>query len=230
MRIEPEISGVVVVLLGDFSPAIFTPAWFALNSLLPEKATDGAQVQIVHPAVTAFAFDWLRLEVTPERFLVETVQAPVVRVRDFVVRVFKEHLFHTPVRAFGINRQVHFRAPSLAARDRIGRTLAPVEPWGTWGDALVPDGTHGGMTSLTMTQFKLQGRSTNDQVNVTVQPSPRIDQGRSGVYVTVNDHHDISGSHPGNGKHWTDLVEEDFESSLKRSDEIIDHIMSLADE
>ena len=30
MRIEPAISGVEVVLLGDFNPAIFTPAWFAI--------------------------------------------------------------------------------------------------------------------------------------------------------------------------------------------------------
>ena len=37
MRIEPEISGVSVVLLGDFNPAIFTPAWFALHGLLPEE-------------------------------------------------------------------------------------------------------------------------------------------------------------------------------------------------
>ena len=34
MRIEPEISGVQVVLVGDFNPAIFTPAWFALYRLL----------------------------------------------------------------------------------------------------------------------------------------------------------------------------------------------------
>ena len=37
MRIEPEISGVAVVLLGDFNPAIFTPAWFAMHELLPRR-------------------------------------------------------------------------------------------------------------------------------------------------------------------------------------------------
>ena len=40
MRIEPEISDVSVVLLGDFNPAIFTPAWFALHGLLPERVAD----------------------------------------------------------------------------------------------------------------------------------------------------------------------------------------------
>ena len=79
--------------------------------------------------MTAFTFDWLHLQVTTERFSAETSQAPHVRVRDLVVRVFKERLPHTPLEAFAINRRVHFRVRSLAERDRIGRTLAPVEPW-----------------------------------------------------------------------------------------------------
>ena len=48
MRIEPEISGVSVVLLGDFNPAIFTPAWFALHDLLPESVADDADLRIAH--------------------------------------------------------------------------------------------------------------------------------------------------------------------------------------
>ena len=130
MRIEPEISGVVVVLLGDFNPAIFTPAWFAMHGLLPQAAADSAKLEVAHHQVTMFSTDWLHLQVTSDRFLADTVQAPHVRVRDLVVRVFKEHLNHTPVRAMGINRSVHFRVGSLAERDQIGRALAPVEPWG----------------------------------------------------------------------------------------------------
>ena len=43
MRIEPEISGVQIVLVGDFNPAIFTPAWFALYRLLPESVASSAK-------------------------------------------------------------------------------------------------------------------------------------------------------------------------------------------
>ena len=60
MRTEPEIDGVDVVLVGDFNPAIFTPAWFALNGLLPESATASADLQIAHQQITAFNTDWLR--------------------------------------------------------------------------------------------------------------------------------------------------------------------------
>lgn len=228
MRIEPEISGVRVVLLGQFNPAIFTPAWFAMHAILPTSIEANAKLQIAHPQVTAFSADWLRLEVTTDHFQVETLQAPYIRLRDVVVRVFKEHLHHTPVNAFGINRDVHFQVSSVNARDRIGRTLAPVEPWGDWRHDLGSGGEHGGMTSLTMSQVDPEGRPKGGRINVTVEPSNRIGQGRAGVYVRVNDHYSIDDSGPGALDRLMELFEEDFEVSLRRSDGLIDHIMSLA--
>jgi hypothetical protein len=230
MRIEPEISGVQVVLVGDFNPAIFTPAWFALYRLLPESVASSAKLEVAHPQATKFTADWLHLEVTVERFVVHTLQAPHVRVRDLVVRVFREHLYHTPLKALGINRNVHFRVRNLTERDRIGRTLAPVEPWGTWGHDLGLDGTRGGMTSLRMSQLEPNGRPSGDKINVTVEPSARIGEGRTGVFVNVNDHHVIDETGPRAGTGLMNLLEKNFDESLKRSDDIIDHIMSLAQE
>ncbi len=228
MRIEPEISGVNVVLLGDFNPAIFTPAWFALHGLLPESVANSAHLGISHQQVTEFVADWLRLQVTAERFSVETLQAPHIRLRDLVARIFKEYLHHTPLSAFGINRNVHFRLQDLAERDRIGRTLAPVEPWGTWGRDLGLDGEHGGMKSLTMSQLAPGGRPAGGQINVTVEPSNRISNRRTGVYVGVNDHYAINNADLGTAECLIELFEDNFVTSLKRSDDIIDHIMSLA--
>ena len=228
MRIEPEVSGVSVVLLGDFNPAIFTPAWFALHGLLPESVADSADLQVAHQQVTEFAAEWLRLQVTVDKFSVETSQAPHIRLRDLVSRIFKEHLLHTPLRAFGINRNVHFQVKSLAERNRIGRTLAPVEPWGAWGQNLGLDGKHGGMTSLTMSQVSPQGRPTGGQINVTVEPSNRIGKGRTGVYVRVNDHYAIDNAELGSAERLMELFEDNFDTSLERSNGIIDHIMSLA--
>lgn len=228
MRIEPEISGVNVVLLGDFNPAIFTPAWFALHGLLPESIADSAELHVAHQQVTEFVADWLRLQVAVESFFVETLQAPHIRLRDLVVRIFKEHLYHTPIRAFGINRNIHFRVQDLAERDRIGRTLAPVEPWGTWGQDLGLDGKQGGMTSLTMTQVNPEGRPNGGQINVTVEPSHRIGEGRTGVYVRVNDHYAIDHTNLGTAERLMELFENSFDTSLERSNGIIDRIMSLA--
>ena len=120
MRIEPEISSVDVVLLGKFNPAIFTPAWFALHEVLPRGVAENADLKVAHSQLLLFSTEWLQIQVTPDRFQAETQQDPHVRLRDFVIRVFKELLFHTPIEAFGINRSVHFRAPTPAARDRVG--------------------------------------------------------------------------------------------------------------
>ena len=228
MRIEPEISGVSVVLLGEFNPAIFTPAWFAMHGLLPESAAESAMLEVAHQRVTAFSTDWLRLEVTHNRFSINTLQAPYIRLRDLVARVFKEHLYHTPLNAFGITRDVHFQVSSLTVRDRMGRTLAPVEPWGTWRHALGLDGESGGMTSLTMSQNDPEGRPKGGRINAKVEPSNRIGQGRLGVYVQVNDHYAINDTGPGTGERLMKLFEDNFDTSLSRGDDIVDHIMSLA--
>ena len=227
MRIEPEISGVDIIVRGDFSPAIFTPAWFALHDLLPKSVADNADLKVAHRQVTAFDADWLRLQVTDDSFSADTSQAPWVRVRDLVVRVFKEHLIHTPLRAFGVNHGVHFRLGSAEERDRIGGTLAPTAPWGACGRDLRLDGEHGGMTSLTMSQLRPDGRAAGGQINVTVEPSARI-PGALGVYVHVNDHYAIDAGASKTAERLISLLEENFERSLKRSEEIIDQVMSLA--
>ena len=54
MRIEPELSSVRVVVVGDFNPAIFTPAWFALYGLLPERVASSANLEVAHPQMTKF--------------------------------------------------------------------------------------------------------------------------------------------------------------------------------
>ena len=228
MRIEPDISGVNIVFLGTFNPAIFTPAWFAMHELLPRSVTESADLQIANQWTTVFTTDWLNLNVGTERFIAETRQAPHVRVRDLVVRVFKEHLYHTPLTAFGINREIHFQVRSSVERDRIGRMLAPVEAWGPWSKELGSDGRHGGMTSLTMTQINPKGRPEGGSINVKVEPSRRVGGDWKGVYVTINDHYITDKTGPGSAEDLLGLLEDNFDSSILHSDDIVDHIMSLA--
>ncbi len=226
MKIEPEISSVSIVILGHFNPAIFTPSWFAWRGLLPKKIVDIAALKIAHPQITEFNADWLNLQIVPESFSISTTQSPFVRLRDLVVRIFREQLPHTPLKAMGINRAVHFSMGSFSERDRVGRLLAPVEPWGALGKELELDREHGGMTSLTMTQLDPEGRPPGGQVNVTVEPSKRI--GRTGVYVRINDHYTIENLE---GRMATSeivtLLEENFDKSLLRANQIINHIMTL---
>lgn len=231
MRIAPDITGASLVLIGNFNPSIFTPAWFGWQNLLPKRTVDVAELQIAQPQITAFRADWLELQIVPNRFSISTAQQPFIRVRDLAIKIFREELPHTPLQSMGINRQVHFLANSLEERDHLGRLLAPTQPWGEWGRQLEPDGLHGGMTSLTMTQVNPQDRPPDGGINVTVQPSKEIGQGGTGVYIEVNDHYVVHDPNSQSAsREIVNMLEKKFDESLRRAEQIIDHIMSLTKE
>ena len=228
MRIDPEISGASIILLGNFNPAIFSPAWFVHYEVLPESTIKNANVEIATSQISMFSTEWLHIQVHLDRFQASTVSAPIVRIQDLVVQIFKQHLPHTPLTAIGINRDVHFRAHSQEARDRVGRLLAPVEPWGEVGDLLNLDGSTSGMVSLTMRQEQPSDRALGGQINVKVEPSARIGEGRTGIYVQVNDHYVLDPSEIDARDQLINVVEEKFESSCRRSEKIIDYVMSMS--
>lgn len=227
MRIEPELSSVSIVALGTFNPTVFTPAWFVLRGLVPQGVAARADLEVARADGTRFSVDWLHLNVVVDRFVVATDKAPYVRLCDLAVRTFQEPPPHTTLQAFGINRHVHFPVQSPAKRDRLGRALAPVEPWKAVEQDLGFAGKHGRMTSLTMSQLCPQGRPAGGQINVKVEPSVRIADDR-GVYVRVNDHYVVDSDGPRSGERFMTLLTDNFETSLRRSDGIVDHIMSLA--
>ena len=149
---------------------------------------------MIHPDVAKFKADWLGIPVMCIRFMAETTQAPYVRLRDFVVRIFSEFLLHTPLRAFGLNYGVNFPVGSPATRDRIATALAPVEPWGAMaGEAKLGwparwHGQRGGMTSPQMSQLAPSARDPGGQINVRVEPSTQVGSSGTGVFASVNNH------------------------------------------
>ena len=228
MQIEPEIEAVSIVLAGNFNPMIFTPAWFVLHELFPEKVATTAQLTVAHEQIVQFSTERFRLDVTRDRFLAETMLAPHIDILDLVMRVFRDHLHHTPLIAFGINRCVHFLVESFAVRSALGRKLAPIEPWGDLGRELGLDKEGGGPMSLRMSQMRPEGRPEGGQINITVEPSSHIGNGRLGVYVLCNDHYAIGSTGSSAAGDSMVFLEKNFEPSLRRSEKIIDHIMSLA--
>ena len=227
MRIEPDIAGTQIVLLGAFNPAIFTPAWFALHGLLSENQADTVEPEIVHNQISVFQADWFHLQVTPDRFSIETTQAPNVRVRDLVMRLFGELLPHAPVTAIGINNSVHVKAGNKEEWNRIGTTLAPPPAWGPWCGKLDLDGDSGGMKSLVMSQPIPAGRPEGSAINITVEPSARVGAGQAGVFVLVNHHFAISKASLDSGRSLAELLEQYFEKCEDMSHGIFDHVMSL---
>ncbi len=83
---QPEIQGSSIVLLGDLNPKIFQPAWFAAEKLIRKPEAEAAEIEIIHPEVVIFNLEWLRLEVTRERFSASTTQEPYYEfIRDFQI-------------------------------------------------------------------------------------------------------------------------------------------------
>lgn len=84
------------------------------------------------------------------------------------------------------------------------------------------------MTSIRMTQTEIKNRSPKDGVNVVVEPSNRVGEGKHGIYVEVNDHYESVDQ----GSEKMDVItelENRFDASLQQSKDLIDCIASLQD-
>lgn len=232
MRIEPEIGSCSIVLLGHFNPLILSPLWFARTGLITQDEADEASVSIMHPEVAIVKVGKIQIQVEASRFAAETAESPWIDLADFVLRTFGEFLVHTPINQMGINRMVHFSVGDEPTRNKIGRILAPLTPWGAWGRELEesPAPGRGGCTNITMLNPKPPGGEFTGHLQATVQPSRAI-KGNAGIYVTVNDHY-VSGplEKTVGCEHMMAQLGEQFEASMQKAESIIDQIMSLKDQ
>src|ERR1700730_1165580 len=97
------------------------------------------------------------LMVQRQRFQILVRTAPFVRILDVVSKAFRELLPHTPIRQFGINRSIHFSVGTEGVRNAIGRKLAPLEPWGDWGEQISKGSgkLRGGMLNVSMLEQRV---------------------------------------------------------------------------
>jgi hypothetical protein len=212
---QPSIQGHSIVLIGDFNPKIFQPMWFGVENLLRQREADGANIEIVHPEVVIFSLEWLRLEVTRERFSASTtLEAYDEVIRDLVIGTFKL-LRHTPLRKLGINREMHFMIESEEKWHKIGDTLAPKVPW---ADLL----KNPGMRALVMEEAERRD-GLKGYIRVNVEPSTRI---HPGVFLRINDHYEAEDQKTVVGAdHMTQLLEYNWSDSYHRSKDIIHNLL-----
>jgi hypothetical protein len=85
MSQNPSIQNLNIVIVGQFNPAIFHPAWFAAQELIHPQEAETAEIQFVHPEAAIFQIDWCSFSVTRERFQAGTSQEPYFEpLRDLV--------------------------------------------------------------------------------------------------------------------------------------------------
>lgn len=181
MKKKPEIQYIDIVLLGDFNPVIFSPAWFAAHGLIGETEAETAEVQLIHSDVAVFSLPWCRIQVTRERFSALTEQEAYFPILyDLIVGTF-QLLSHTPVRALGINRGMHIKFDSDEQWHDFGHFLAPKEPWKNIFD-------ESGMLRLEVTPQYPPKDSLNGLLRIKTEPSNRI---IPGVVFNINSHFEI---------------------------------------
>jgi len=230
LSIEPELSSCSVVLLGKFNPAIIHPSWLHAKGVESDISEAVTHVDVIHRDISSFRIDTRIYEVRPDRFLIATTTAPWVSVVDIAQHLFGEFLVHTPIHALGINRTVHFHVSSKDVRNKIGRLLAPIDPWGAFGAQMDTDdpALNGGLQSLTMRRKKRLDKALLD-TNAQVEPSARL-KGDTGIFMEINHHHHLldyddskDGALPA-----VDLLMNQFESLTTESDDIINVIMEIS--
>jgi hypothetical protein len=182
---SPAIDGSSVVLLGRFNPAIFQPAWLAAHSLIRQEEADHAKGLVFAPEVASFTVDWLRLQVTADRFEASTEDAAHSDVlRDLVASIFTL-LEHTPFEKMGLNRFIHYRMESDERWHRFGDLLAPKFAWKVML-------SKPGLRSLTMEGTRAE--APDARIQVKVEPSSRV---HPGIFFNTNEHYEFSGADAG---------------------------------
>ena len=197
---EVQLAGVGIILLGDFNPALFHPDWLVRNDLVPPGLGEaaGGEGLVVSHDVTQFVADWLTFQVTATRCSFSTSQLPFSEaLADLAVGTFSL-LSHTPVDAFGLNADSHYRLPNQAAWHAFGDRYAPKEPWASilrpedgWQPRADDVFVAAGMRELVMEAHR---SDKTGYVRVELAPSERMPQQAVGVYVGINDHYQLSSS------------------------------------
>lgn len=165
----PDAEEISIVLLGSLNPGIFHPEWFRRQDILSPQDADAAEIKIVSPEVTEVLFLDMKLDVFPNRLVLETFDASrAEKLQDIVLNVLAK-LPHTPITACGLNNTIQFDLADEGYWHKIGHILAPKEL--IWNSVLENPG---------MALLSVKGALPGDfpgEVNINVAPSRKFVHG-----------------------------------------------------
>jgi hypothetical protein len=210
---QPAIQGISIVLVGDFNPKIFQPAWFAAEHLIRVTEADAADITIINPEIVIFKLDWLEVQITSDRCsFITTQDAYYEVVRDLCLGTFKL-LRHTPIQKMGINRDLHFKMKSIEEWHAFGHKVAPKE---LWNKTL----KNPGLIGLSIEGVREDG--LKGYIRVKVEPSRRA---HPGIYIQINDHYETDNSEIG-CETIINILDSSWNRSFDKSEIIINDILS----
>jgi hypothetical protein len=87
LRLEEDHPSIVIV--GGFDPRLLHPLWFRSEKLLGQAEADQADIKVIHRDVAEWTTEWLFLQVTRERLLVQAkIESAADLLRDFAIGTF----------------------------------------------------------------------------------------------------------------------------------------------
>lgn len=220
-----ELRGNTIVLRGSFNPRILQPAWLAAQNLIREAESENADIAIIHEEVVVFSIDWATVEVERDRLRLRSTKKSETpeQLRDLALGILSI-LDHTPIHVVAIKSSAHYVMPSQEARDRLGWTLVPKEPFE--GQMERP-----GMISLHVTGARPgemeDGLPKGGQLTVTIQPSKPLEP--NGVFLEVDDRYRVADPEEANVGAGAAVacIKENWETSLKRAEKVAEKIFAI---
>ena len=235
---KPELRVLTLVLVGRFASKPVS-----IKSLVDSKAigqgdANSAEYELLIPDhALAISFPWGRLQIEPERLVVETAQVPYVRALDLASKIVAELAPTSVCVKFGINVTSHYRFMSMTERDVFACKMAPPASWGEFGAKVEASfketgDKHGGLMRLTMRQAIPEDRAAG-WLDITIEPSAAI-KDNAGVAVMTNDHYELSteeakdlkGSARAISEQLLETLNQCFDLSIERSIAVSDGVVA----
>ncbi|QNF31309.1 hypothetical protein HUW51_00695 (plasmid) [Adhaeribacter swui] len=209
-----QISVTNIVLIGDFNPIIFQPAWLASKGLIRENEADSVNLELIHKELVRYRLDWAELEITDNRFYIQTSkEAYQEAIRDLVLGIFKTFLKETPIRALGINHLLHYQ---LTEKEYInlGDKLVPLNNWNEFfKDPRI-------LHVEVLESQRLDNNNGYYRVNIT--PSDLLP--RNGIIINLNDHYSLKNQERGTQGEIIKILEDSWDSSLTMANDISEYL------
>ncbi len=213
----PFQTGSSVILRGSFNPAIFQPAWFGREGVIPSEEADAATVNVIHNQLSSFETPAYKIQVTADAFEVTAAGRPFTDlVRDIALGTFAV-LKHTPIRAMGMNHFVHFQARSEDSWHQLGHYFAPKEFWNAY------------LNKPGMQGLIIRGQRTDDLIGyIDVRVEPSVVVTPNGVFVIVNDHVSLKEDELDGASKIMTILLDHWEGSSSLAKQVIDAIRKRA--
>jgi hypothetical protein len=197
MAPELENPKVTVILIGSFDPSMATPEKLGAAGVIRSDEAKAATYKTLVPGqVVDYALEWCNVSVFRNRFAVESVVPPFVKIADLIQKTVNEVMIGATVTQMGINRHYGLKFSSIADRDAFGTRIVPPSAWGKWGRQIgerIKDHpeTHGGVINVTMRETPIAGRELGTR-DVIIQATAATATSAPQAIIALNDHFNVS--------------------------------------